>query len=188
MSSEHILHSHCPSGLDPQLWSALLALSSTSSRVGPGWVIRVSWEESQAARKDAEEFFLGEGTAFPELPLGNLDWALDAEERCDSCFRVTEEGVDLVDPPPEELCSPWLVLSLFTSTADPTWALAATLQRRLSARADDLIGRALAPIQRIPLLGDLVVSAACDAADIEHSAILSLLPQGVWAVHKPIRD
>ncbi|MGE0709911.1 MAG: hypothetical protein AB7N76_25265 [Planctomycetota bacterium] len=185
MSAERVLLSLVPPGLDPALWRAVLDLCEARRHVRRGWELSVSWEETEAPFSQVADFFREEQTVFPRLPLGNMDWALDAEERCARRYHLGERRAEPLDED-EDLRAPWLTIYLVTSTADPTRALVGTVRRGVSARTDAAIGRALAPIEAVPGFGELALSLAEGVVDRERSAIL-WREREAWQVEERIR-
>lgn len=171
-----------PADLDPALWRAAMDLSGGARE---GWDVSLVWEETPAAFADVAEFFRGEGTSFPDYPLHDLEWSLEAEERCSRTYRCTA-AVGQARDGDDELRAPWVVLYVATAKDDPERAFVGSLRRRLPAAVDDAIGRALGALQRIPLFGDLVLAIARGSFDRERSALLTRDASGRWIVEQRI--
>jgi len=172
-----------PADLDPALWRAAL---DSSGGARDGWEVSLLWEETPAAFADVAEFFRGEGTGFPDFPLHDLEWSLDAEERCSRIYRCA--GGTAEEREAEELRAPWVELYVVTAKGEPGRAFVGSLRRRLPAAVDDGLGWVLGGLQRIPLplVGDLAVATAKAAFDRERSALLARDASGRWVVEQRI--
>ncbi len=186
MSAAQILLRLAPPELDPALWSAALDLAGAGSLGARRWDLSVIWEETPAPFAAVAEFFREEQTAFPRLPLGDMSWALDAEERYAGRFRIGLKGAERLGED-EEPRAPWLALYLVTASARPDRAVVGTVRRGISTHADDAVGRALAPLEQVPLLGETAVSLAQDLVDRERSAVLVRERDDTWTIEEPIR-